>query len=141
MCRLVRIAQRICRPLRAPPTPAFLSRTHAASKGSILPGVTRASVIELARSRGYDVQERPVSVTEAMEVGQKDGIRDESCLLTATLIRAHALRARIPLRGMRSSCIHCSPHDCALGRPQLLDHRLMRCSRRARQWWCRRSAA
>lgn len=35
--------------------------------GSILPGVTRASVIELARSKGYDVREEPVAVEEAME--------------------------------------------------------------------------
>lgn len=32
------------------------------------PGVTRASIIELARSRGYEVLEEPVAVTEAMEV-------------------------------------------------------------------------
>jgi branched-chain amino acid aminotransferase len=35
-------------------------------QGSILPGVTRASVIELARARGYEVEERSVSVEEAM---------------------------------------------------------------------------
>jgi hypothetical protein len=31
--------------------------------------VTRASIIELARSKGYEVKEEPVSVHEAMEVG------------------------------------------------------------------------
>lgn len=31
-------------------------------------GVTRDSIIQLARLRGYDVQEDKVSVTEAMEV-------------------------------------------------------------------------
>jgi hypothetical protein len=31
-------------------------------------GVTRASIIELARSRGYEVLEEKVAVTEAMEV-------------------------------------------------------------------------
>lgn len=35
-------------------------------QGSILPGVTRASVIELARARGYEVVEEAVSVEEAM---------------------------------------------------------------------------
>jgi branched-chain amino acid aminotransferase len=39
-------------------------------QGSILPGVTRASVIELARSRGYRVEERAVSVDEAMEADE-----------------------------------------------------------------------
>lgn len=38
--------------------------------GTILPGVTRKSVIELARSRGYTVEEEMVSVTEAMEADE-----------------------------------------------------------------------
>ncbi|KAG2430864.1 hypothetical protein HXX76_009838 [Chlamydomonas incerta] len=38
--------------------------------GTILPGVTRRSIIELARSRGYDVQEAAVSVHEAMEADE-----------------------------------------------------------------------
>lgn len=36
-------------------------------QGTILPGVTRRSVIELARSRGYTVEEVPVTVEEAMQ--------------------------------------------------------------------------
>jgi branched-subunit amino acid aminotransferase/4-amino-4-deoxychorismate lyase len=35
-------------------------------QGSILPGVTRQSIIELARSKGYTVVEAPISVDEAM---------------------------------------------------------------------------
>eukprot|EP00877_Chromochloris_zofingiensis_P013018 jgi/Chrzof1/7970/UNPLg00030.t1 len=38
--------------------------------GTILPGVTRMSIIELARSRGYEVFEDPVSVYEAMEADE-----------------------------------------------------------------------
>lgn len=38
--------------------------------GTILPGVTRRSVIELARSRGYTVEETNVSVTEAMQADE-----------------------------------------------------------------------
>mmetsp|Transcript_9781 Transcript_9781/g.18269 ORF Transcript_9781/g.18269 Transcript_9781/m.18269 type:complete len:377 (-) Transcript_9781:621-1751(-) len=38
--------------------------------GTILPGVTRDSVIQLARSRGYEVVEEPVSVHEAMEADE-----------------------------------------------------------------------
>ena len=35
-------------------------------QGTILPGVTRKSVIQLARQLGYEVEEAPVSITEAM---------------------------------------------------------------------------
>lgn len=38
--------------------------------GTILPGVTRRSIIELARSRGYTVEEVNVSITEAMEADE-----------------------------------------------------------------------
>lgn len=38
--------------------------------GTILPGVTRRSVIDLARSKGYRVEEAPVSVHEAMEADE-----------------------------------------------------------------------
>ncbi|GAX81244.1 hypothetical protein CEUSTIGMA_g8676.t1 [Chlamydomonas eustigma] len=39
-------------------------------QGTILPGVTRRSIIELARLRGYTVEEVPVPVTEAMEADE-----------------------------------------------------------------------
>lgn len=38
--------------------------------GTILPGVTRDSIIQLARRLGYDVHEEPVSVHEAMEADE-----------------------------------------------------------------------
>mmetsp|Transcript_12485 Transcript_12485/g.26921 ORF Transcript_12485/g.26921 Transcript_12485/m.26921 type:complete len:391 (-) Transcript_12485:1463-2635(-) len=38
--------------------------------GTILPGVTRRSIIELARMRGYEVEETPVSVHEAVEADE-----------------------------------------------------------------------
>jgi branched-chain amino acid aminotransferase len=38
--------------------------------GSILPGVTRRSVVELARSKGYEVREEPVSIEMAMEADE-----------------------------------------------------------------------
>ncbi len=34
--------------------------------GTILPGITRKSIIELARQRGYEVEERAVTVQEAV---------------------------------------------------------------------------
>ena len=39
-------------------------------QGTILPGVTRRSLIELARARGYTVEEVPVPVAEAMEADE-----------------------------------------------------------------------
>lgn len=40
--------------------------TRWAVQGTILPGVTRKSVIQLAAQLGYEVHETPVSITEAM---------------------------------------------------------------------------
>lgn len=37
-------------------------------EGTILPGVTRKSILELAKSRGYEVSEENVTAAEAMEV-------------------------------------------------------------------------
>lgn len=39
-------------------------------QGTILPGVTRRSIIELAAMRGYKVEETPVSVSEALEADE-----------------------------------------------------------------------
>ena len=44
--------------------------------GSILPGITRNSVLELCRSWGMDVEERRVSVDELLQA-QKDGTLEE----------------------------------------------------------------
>lgn len=41
-----------------------------ALQGTILPGITRKSVIEVARSRGYEVHERLVSVDELMDADE-----------------------------------------------------------------------
>lgn len=38
--------------------------------GTILPGVTRRSVIELAQRLGYTVEEKPVTITEALEADE-----------------------------------------------------------------------
>lgn len=38
--------------------------------GTILPGVTRASLIELARSKGYEVREEAVSIDDAMDADE-----------------------------------------------------------------------
>jgi len=38
--------------------------------GTILPGITRKSIIDLARQRGYQVDERPVPIDEAMQADE-----------------------------------------------------------------------
>ncbi|MCQ2482862.1 MAG: branched-chain amino acid aminotransferase [Clostridia bacterium] len=50
--------------------------------GSILPGITRRSCIEIAKSLGYEVEERRVSIDEIIEAG-KAGKLDE-CFGTGT---------------------------------------------------------
>ena len=50
--------------------------------GSILPGITRNSVLELCRSWGYDVEERKISADELIEA-QKNGTLEE-CWGTGT---------------------------------------------------------
>ena len=47
-----------------------------ALNGSILPGITRNSVIELCKSWGYEVQERKISADELLEA-QKNGTLEE----------------------------------------------------------------
>ena len=44
---------------------------------TILPGITRASIIELARQQGQKVEERPVSIEEVMDSGME-------CFVTGT---------------------------------------------------------
>jgi branched-chain amino acid aminotransferase len=50
--------------------------------GSILPGITRNSVLQLCRSWGMDVEERRISVDELIQA-QKDG-KLEECFGTGT---------------------------------------------------------
>ncbi len=45
--------------------------------GSILPGITRASVLELAKSLGYQTDERPISIDEVIK-GLTDGTLTEA---------------------------------------------------------------
>ncbi|XP_034691484.1 branched-chain amino acid aminotransferase 2, chloroplastic [Vitis riparia] len=39
-------------------------------KGTILPGITRKSIIDVARSQGFQVEERPVSVDELLDADE-----------------------------------------------------------------------
>ena len=53
-----------------------------ALSGSILPGITRNSVIQLCKKWGYEVEERKISVDELLQA-QKDGTLEE-CFGTGT---------------------------------------------------------
>jgi hypothetical protein len=46
------------------------SEAGGPAQGTILPGVTRRSIIELARARGYTVEEVAIPVTDAMEADE-----------------------------------------------------------------------
>ena len=45
-------------------------------QGSVLPGITRKSILEIARDWGYDVEERPISIDEVVECA-KSGTLEE----------------------------------------------------------------
>ncbi len=53
-----------------------------ALSGSILPGVTRDSVIRLATDWGLKVEERPITIDEVLEEAQKGGLKE--CFGTGT---------------------------------------------------------
>ncbi len=55
-------------------------------RGSILPGVTRDSVIELAKSWDLEVQERPISIDEVLEAGQDGRLHEAFGAGTAAVI-------------------------------------------------------
>lgn len=61
--------------------------TPALDSGTILPGVTRASILELARHAGYQVEERRVALTELLE-GIEVGTVSEAfaCGTAATIV-------------------------------------------------------
>ena len=54
--------------------------------GSILPGVTRASVIELCKSWGYDVEERKISVDELYDAANNGKLEEVFGSGTAAVI-------------------------------------------------------
>lgn len=54
--------------------------------GTILPGITRDSIITLARDLGVHVQERPVSIAEVLDQAQSGGLEEVFCSGTAAVI-------------------------------------------------------
>jgi branched-chain amino acid aminotransferase len=54
--------------------------------GTILPGITRASVLTLAKDWGYEVEERPVTVEEIIEAAQKGTLQEAFGAGTAATI-------------------------------------------------------
>lgn len=60
--------------------------TPSLDDGSILPGVTRASCIELLRNWGYDVAERKISVDEIYEASKNGSLKEAFGTGTAAVI-------------------------------------------------------
>jgi len=54
--------------------------------GSILPGITRMSCMELLRKRGYEVEERPLSIDEIMEAHDAGKLEESFGTGTAAVI-------------------------------------------------------
>ena len=54
--------------------------------GSILPGITRESVLQLARDMGYTVTERPITIDEVFEASKKGLLKEVFGTGTAAII-------------------------------------------------------
>jgi len=54
--------------------------------GSILPGITRDSVIALARHWGISVEERPVSIDEILKANERGTLKDVFASGTAAIV-------------------------------------------------------
>lgn len=54
--------------------------------GSILPGITRDSVITLARHWGISVEERPISIEEILEANDRGALKDVFASGTAAIV-------------------------------------------------------
>ena len=55
-------------------------------EGNILPGVTRDSVINFLKAKGYNVEERRISIDEVYEAGQKGELKEMFGTGTAAVI-------------------------------------------------------
>lgn len=66
-------------------------------QGTILPGVTRNSVLTLLQDMGYEVLEQPVSVDEAMEA--------DEVFTTGTAVVVSSVGS-ITCQGMNCTCVH-----------------------------------
>ena len=60
--------------------------TPALDDGNILPGVTRRSCIEILKSKGYEVEERKVSVDELVEAHKAGKLNESFGTGTAAVI-------------------------------------------------------
>ena len=55
-------------------------------EGSILPGITRDSVLQLARDWGYKVSERRITIDEVIAAGQNGSLKESFGTGTAAVI-------------------------------------------------------
>lgn len=76
-------------------------------QGTILPGVTRKSIIQLARQLGYEVAEEDVGVAEAM--------RADEIFTTGTAVVVSAVGSlTYQVCGLLGGCCRPLPHCCLL---------------------------
>jgi hypothetical protein len=101
---------------------ARLFPAHAS--GTILPGITRKSIIELAKQQGYEVQERAVAVEEVLDA-------DELFCTVRALLAVPSSRARRAWRAL----------SLARARGGVAADASAPLPRRARRWWSFPSAA
>ncbi len=73
-------------------------------QGTILPGVTRSAVLELAKARGYTTEETDVPITQALEV--RNGFMCNSQVVSSE---------RIPVIIWPQSSILRRPSTCYVG--------------------------
>jgi len=82
--------------------------------GTILAGITRASVIEIARDLGFSVTEKPLSVKEAQEADEAFFTGTAAELAPVASIDDKPLRVAAP--GPHTKALKAAYHDAAYGR-------------------------
>lgn len=87
--------------------------------GMILPGITRASVIEIARDLGFTVSERTISVQEALDADEAFFTGTAAELAAIGSIDDHHLRVAAP--GPQTKALKSAYLDAAYGRSPQYD--------------------
>ena len=91
-------------PRHTPPASTTVLAEQLALQGTILPGVTRKSVIQLLQAAGYQVEETNVTVSEAMEA--------DEVFTTGTAVVVCAVGSLTYKVGLGGSMLPCCSADC-----------------------------
>ncbi len=82
-----------------------------ATDGAILKGITRDSIIQLLRDRGYDVEERKLSIDEVVEASKNGTLKEVFGSGTAAVV---SWVASITYKGYKMELP--KPEDCKIGK-------------------------